>query len=209
MTDIHNFIATPNMAFLLLVFGIYGIFLETVNPGAVMPALFGVICFGLALIGFNSLPVNSSGAWFLLIGFALIAGEAILPTFGLLALTGALTFATGGTKIIDKEVYGSGVSMWVIIPITLTTLAVIIYTMNLLLKSRKAPITTGVEGLINSHGKIESWAQGKGEIIAAGSHWQAVSEKDYLFNKGTEVKIIKVEGLKLIIEPLDKQEKKL
>lgn len=206
MTEIQTLIATPNMSFLLLVFGIYGIFLEMLNPGAIMPGIFGALCLMLAIFGLGFLPVNYTGAWLITIGFLLIIGEAFLPTFGIFALIGAFVFAIGGSRLIDKEVYGSGVSLWVIFPITLITLAIILYAMSLFIKSRNTPVATGAEALKGSVGKIVNWSHGKGDVLVAGSHWQAYSETDYLLKQDDEIIVKEINGLKLLIEPIKKQE---
>ncbi len=201
MTEFNMIIADPNAAFLLITFGVYGIILEATSPGGIIPGAFGAICFILGIFSLNMLPVDYDGLMLMGLGVVFMASEAFIPAFGALGIIGAVAFAIGGSMLIDKEVYGSGVSWWVIGITSAMTLGTILYIMNIYIKARKTPVSTGMEGLKNSVGEVKKWSGNKGEILASGTIWQAESKSEYKFKKGDEIQITDVNGVHLIIEP--------
>lgn len=204
MAEFNMMIADPNAAFLLITFGVYGVILEATNPGGIIPGAFGAICFILGIFSLNMLPVDYTGLGLMGLGIVFMASEAFIPSFGALGIIGAGAFAVGGSMLVDEEVYGSGVSWWVIGITSAITLGTILYIMNIYVKARKSPVSTGMEGLKNSIGEIKKWSGNKGEILASGTIWQAESKSDYKFKKGDEIQIANVDGVYLIIEPVTK-----
>ena len=201
MLEIQQIITDPNLTFLLLTFGVYGIIFEAVSPGGFVPGIFGAICFITGLLALTMLPINYDGLMLMALGVLFMSSEAFIPSFGILALCGMIAFALGGSSLIDIEVHGFGVSPWVIGGTTLLTLAVTIFIMNIYIKSRKKPVSTGTEGLKGAKGKIINWSELEGEVLSSGAVWKAKSLKPYKLNKDDKIKVIDIEKLCLIIEP--------
>ncbi len=205
MTEFNMILADPNAAFLLITFGVYGIILELTNPGGFVPGVFGAICFILGIFSLNMLPVDFTGLGLMGLGVVFMASEAFIPSFGALGIGGAIAFAAGGSMLVDKEIYGSGVSWWVIGVTSAITLGTILYIMNIYIKARKQPVSTGAEGLKNSTGEVISWDGDKGVVLTSGTRWQAHTTTENNFNEGDEVSITKIDGVHLIIEPKTKE----
>ncbi len=192
---------TPNVAFLLMTFGLYGLIYEFVSPGAFVPGITGGICVLLAVFGINHLPINYFGLLLMLIGIGAMTTEAFfVRTKGVLGIAGAVGFAVGGMIFVDGP--PGPVSPWLIGGMTLMSVGVLSVWLKLILRTRKRAVTTGVEALRNSTGEIVHWSRTKGDVLAAGSVWQARSSTEYLLKKGDKVKVLEIDGLCLIIEPL-------
>ncbi len=200
MTEFNMILADPNAAFLLITFGVYGIILELTNPGGFVPGVFGAICFILGIMSLNMLPVDFTGLGLMGLGVVFMASEAFIPSFGALGIGGAIAFAIGGSMLVDKEIYGSGVSWWVIGTTSAITLGTILYIMNIYIKARKQPVSTGAEGLKNSTAEVISWDGDNGVVLTSGTRWQARTKTKSNFKEGDEVSITEIDGVHLIIE---------
>lgn len=202
-TQILMIITDPNVAFLLMTLGGYGLIYEFANPGTFVPGVIGVICIVLGLFAMNVLPVNYAGVVLLLLGMGFMAGEALVPSFGVLGIGGAVSFALGATILYEPELTGYGLSWWTIAAATGASFLLLTVVLAFAMKGQRNPVTTGEEGMLNSKGEVLKWANGRGEVRIMGEIWQAVPEESRSFRKGDTVKIVKVDGLKLIIAPAE------
>lgn len=202
-TQILMIITDPNVAFLLMTLGGYGLIYEFANPGTFVPGVIGVICIVLGLFAMNVMPVNYAGVALLLLGMGFMAGEALVPSFGVLGIGGAVSFALGATILYEPELTGYGLSWWTIATATGASFLLLTVVLAFAMKGQRSPVTTGEEGLLRSKGEVLKWANGRGEVRVMGEIWQAVPEESRSFRKGDAVKIAKVDGLKLIIAPLE------
>ncbi len=200
-TKLLEIITNPNIAFLLMTLGSYGLIYEVTHPGAFFPGVVGAICLLLGLYAMNVLPINYAGLMLMLLGIALMTGEAIAPGFGVLGLGGAIAFAIGGVMLIDSQTPGFGIDPWVIGITTLFSFTILSVFLAMALRAQKAPVTTGVEELLAATGEVLDWSGGKGNVRITGEIWQAITEGDYIFKKGDLVKVLDVRGLKLVIAP--------
>lgn len=202
-------ITHPNVAFLLMTLGFYGLVYEFANPGTLFPGIFGAIFLLLGLFAMNILPINYAGLALLFIGLALMAGEAITPSFGVLGIGGAISFVAGAVMLFETEMPGDGfvygIDPAVIGVVTLTSLGVLSFLLNLVVKSQKTNVTTGIEELQNAIGEVINWSQGKGDVRVTGEIWQAVADTDFILQKGDTVRVLAVNGLKLTVAPADKK----
>lgn len=207
METLVGLVSTPNLAYVLLVLGIYGIIFEIMNPGVGAPGVFGALCLIFAFTGMQNLPVNYIGLIFMLAGVLLTAGEAFIPSFGILSICGAVSFALGGYHLVERDLSGIGVDLWLIAIITILNLAVVFAIMSVYLHTRKSPIAVGSEAIKGSRGTVISWEKNKGVVAASGSRWDAISESEQEWEKDDHVSIKDMDGLKLIVEPYKKPEK--
>lgn len=200
-------ITHPNVAFLLMTLGFYGLVYEFANPGTLFPGIFGAIFLLLGLFAMNILPINYAGLALIFIGLALMAGEALTPSFGMLGIGGAVAFVAGAVMLFETEMPGDGfvygIDPAVIGVVTLTSLGVLSVLLHLVIKSQKAGVTTGVEELQNAVGEVISWSQGKGDVRITGEIWQAVADTDFILQKGDAVRVVAVNGLKLTVAPAE------
>lgn len=200
--NLLDIITHPNVAFLLMTLGTYGLIYEFANPGSFVPGVIGGICLLLGLFAMNVLPINYAGMALLFVGMALMAGEALTPAFGILGIGGAISFAVGATMLIDSDMPGFGIDWWVIAIMTLTSLGLLSVLLALAMKAHKRPPTTGREELYTAVGEIISWSQGQGEVHITGEIWKASADPGHILKKGDKVRIIKVEGLELTVTPV-------
>lgn len=200
-TKILGIITHPNVAFLLMTLGSYGLIYEFAHPGALFPGIVGGICLLLGLYALNILPISYAGAALLFAGIALMAAEAFVPAFGVLGIGGAVAFALGATFLIDSDMPGYGIDLWLIAAMTVSSLGILSVLLTLALKSQKRPGTTGVEELLLATAQVLHWSKGRGEVMVTGEVWQAEADENYIFKKGDSARIIKVDGLRVTIAP--------
>lgn len=162
-------ITDPSVALLLLMAGVYGLFFEFWNPGLALPGVLGAICLLLGLFALQMLPVNYAGLALVLLGMAFIVAETFLPAYGSLGVGGVVAFTIGAVMLIDTDLPGFGVPLWLIGTLAALTALFVFFVAGAAVKARKRPIVTGHEGLIGSLGvalddlETEGWARIHGE----------------------------------------------
>ncbi len=196
-----SIITNPNITFLLMGIGFWGIILEFSHPGAFFPGIMGAICLLLGLYAINVLPINYAGLGLIVLGLGCMTAEAFMPTIGVLGIGGAASFAIGSSILINSDVPGFGISPWLIAGMTLCSLGLLSVALAYALKARRRPVTTGVESMTGSIGEVIDWSQTDGTVLVVGTIWKAKSSAAYILKKGDKIKVLSVEGLCLIIQP--------
>jgi membrane-bound serine protease (ClpP class) len=195
-------ITHPNVAFLLMTLGMYGLIYEFANPGALFPGIVGGICLLLGLFAMNVLPISGAGLALLTAGIGLMVAEALTPAFGILGVSGAIAFALGATMLIDSNVPGFGVDLWLIAAMTVTSFALLSIVLAATVRAQKRPQTTGREELLSVSGEVITWAKGAGEIRVTGEIWRAIADPQFILTPGDTVSVIAVNGLTLTVVPV-------
>ena len=197
-------LTNPNIAYILMLLGIYGLIFELYNPGAVIPGIVGAISLVLALYAFHVLPVNFAGVALILIGVALIVTELFLPSFGAIGIGGVVAFIIGSIILMDTDVEGYTVSMPLVITVGGAAAALFTATVLLAVRQRKSPIVSGREEMIGATAEaLDSFSE-SGQVRAHGEIWSArVSEP---VARGQSLRIKNIDGLTLEVEP-DREEK--
>ncbi|MEA3087105.1 MAG: hypothetical protein QOC89_4802, partial [Paraburkholderia sp.] len=147
-------ITDPNVALVLLMIGMYGLFFEFANPGFVLPGVVGAISLLMGLFAMQMLPVNYVGLGLIFLGIAFLIGEAFLPTFGSLGFGGVAAFVIGALMLIDTDVPGYGIPLPLIAAVVVFSVAFVFGVSRLALRARRRPVVTGSEGLIGSVGVV-------------------------------------------------------
>lgn len=201
-TELLELIAHPNVAFMLMTLGSYGLIYECINPGAILPGVIGLISFILGLFAMNVLPIDYTGLALMLVGIALMVGEAFAPTFGALGIGGAIAFAVGATMLIDSVDPNFGIDPWLIAGTTLTSLAFLSVLLAVALRAQRLPAVTGMEEMKAAVADVINWSQGQGEVRVTGEVWKAsAASPEFIINAGDKVKIVEIDGLRLIVKP--------
>lgn len=199
-------ISNPNIAYLLLLAGIYGLFIEGSNPGLIIPGVAGAISLILGLYALQMLPVNYAGLALIILGILLMGAEAFSPSFGLLGVGGIVSFFAGSIMLFDSDIPGLKLSPSLIVVATLTSAAIVLVVGSLAVRAWRKPPVTGNDALIGQQGKVLSWNGAAGRIFAHGEVWNA--ESDSQLAVGKKVIISSVNGLILTVEePQGKQDK--
>jgi Membrane-bound serine protease (ClpP class) len=191
-------ITNPTIAYLLLLIGFYGIFFELYNPGAVVPGPVGVISFLLGLYSLGIIGINWLGLLLILAGILLLALELVTPTFGGLAIAGAIALAVGSLVLISPDSPYGDIHISIIATMVLTTVFFFLVSGRLGLKAQKRKKMTGYEELIGEEGiATTNFEKGKGKVFIKGEIWNAVSEDN--IKKDDTVIVEQVKGLTLYV----------
>ncbi len=193
-------ITNPNIAYILMLIGIYGLILEFSNPGAIVPGTVGAISLVLALYAFQLLPVNYAGVGLILLGVALMVGEAFEPSFGVLGIGGVTAFVIGSIILMDTEVPGFGIDISVIITFAVLSALIFIFVVGMAFKSRRRPVVSGSEEMVGAVAVVIDDFDRKGRVSIHSETWQALSNTP--LHKDQQVRVTGIEGLTLQVEPL-------
>ena len=199
-TELLGLVTDPNVAFILMLIGVYGLILEFFNPGAFAPGLIGAISLLVALYALALVPINYAGAALVLIGIALMVAEAHIGAFGALGVGGIAAFVIGALMMFPARASGFALSGAVVIGAAVGSAALLLLVLAALLRSRKRPVVTGAEALIGAAGEAIAWQGGDGRVRVNGEVWLARS--DAPLAAGSRVKIIGREGLVLRVEAI-------
>ncbi len=198
-TEFLAIITNPNVAFILMLIGIYGIIFEFTTPGTMVPGTIGVISLLLALYALNLLPINYAGAGLVLIGVGLMIAEVFIGSFGVIGIAGVIAFGIGSFMMFNSGVPGFELSLSVLAAAMIVTAGLFVLVIALLLRSRKHPVVTGQEGIMGAEGEALTWQQDEGKVRVQGEIWRARSSRP--LEPGTRIKVVNREGLVLHVEP--------
>jgi membrane-bound serine protease (ClpP class) len=199
-TELLAVITNPNVAFILLLIGVYGIIFEFFSPGAVAPGLIGAISLLVALYALNLLPINYAGAGLVLLGIGLMIAEAHIGAFGAIGVGGIVAFAIGAVMMFPSGVPGLELSPLVVAGAVGVTGSFFLLMLSLLLRSRRQSVITGKEALLGAEAQAISWDGQEGRVRVEGEVWRARAKAP--LQPGTRVKVVGREGLTLIVEPI-------
>lgn len=194
-------IAHPQIAYLLLTFGMLGLVVEFWHPGVIVPGVVGAVCLLLAFFAFQVLPISLTGVLLIALGIALLGAEVIAPAFGALGIAGIVALLAG-SLMITREVPGITVSYGVIVPVVAAVAAVVAGLGRLALQAQRQRSVAGVEALVGRKGVALTpiGPEQAGQISINGEIWRAVSSVPVLTNQVTLVTAC--EGLTLHVEPV-------
>lgn len=196
-------IVQPDAFFILLLVGVLGLYAEFTHPGMFAPGVIGGIAIVLALFAMHMLPVNFAGLVLILLALILFVLEAKFPTHGILGIGGAIAMLLGALMLIRSPITGGGVHLSTALAVTIPVALIVIFLMRLVLRSFRWKQSTGSEQLVGSEGQmmepVES-AGAKGMVLIHGELWRACAGE--AIPKGTRVRVSRVDGLTLTVEPL-------
>jgi membrane-bound serine protease (ClpP class) len=197
-TRLLSVITNPNVAYLLMLAGIYGLLLEGYNPGAILPGVVGAVSLLLALYAFQVLSVNYAGLALLALGVALIIGEAFAPSF-VLGSGGVIAFVIGSILLFDEGVPGFQIARGLIGGIALGAGLLMLLMATVFMRARKKPVTTGVEQLLHETAIALNDFDTSGLVDIHSETWRAVTRVP--IKKGQRLRVLRVEGLTLEVAP--------
>ncbi|MBO0765486.1 MAG: nodulation protein NfeD [Hyphomicrobiaceae bacterium] len=194
-------ISDPNVALILLMIGIYGLFFEFWSPGAVAPGVIGGISLIVALAALSVLPVNYAGLALLALGVALMVAEAFLPSFGVVGLGGIAAFILGAVFLFDPSQSDVPIkASWpVVASLAAVSAAFFLGVVGFAMRARSRPVLTGAEELLGSVAEVVYWSGGAGRVRVRGEIWSA--EGGAILAAGQKVRVIGRSGLTLAVEP--------
>jgi membrane-bound serine protease (ClpP class) len=190
-------IADPNIAFILLLLGAYGLIFEFSHPGIFAPGVIGSICLLLGLLALSILPIDLAGLGLTVLGLGLMVAEAFVPSFGALGIGGAIAFVLGALLTFNTP--GYRLAWPVLAGATIVSVGLFALVLAMLVRARRRPATSGDAPLLGASAEVISWAGGEGEVQALGERWHARAERALL--AGQQVRVVGRDGLTLKVEP--------
>lgn len=192
-------ITDPNLALILMTIGIYGLIFEFMNPGAIYPGTIGAVCLLVGLYALAALPVNYAGLALILLGIALMTGEAFAPSFGVLGIGGLVAFLLGATILVDTEVAAFRIGWPVLAGVALFGVGMTALIARLAVKSHRRKISSGREAMPGMMGTVLDWEGLRGHVFVNGERWRATGPAS--LKVGEPVRIHAVADLTLKVEP--------
>lgn len=201
-TRILKHIADPNIAFILMLIGLAGLYFELAHPGTILPGVVGAMSLLLAFYAFQTLPVNFIGVLLILLAFIFFILEIYVTSFGLLTLAGLISLALGGMMLFrGGETEGGMAVAWnVLIPSLAAITLFFLGISALVVKSQMRRSLTGSAGLVGERGVAYTDLSPQGRVFVHGEYWQAVSDTPVA--KGEPVEVVEVTGLTLKVRPV-------
>jgi len=185
-------ISNPNLAYILLMLGLLGLYFEFSNPGAILPGVLGAICLLLAIFSFQILPINYVGLILILLAIGLFILEIKVQSYGILSVGGIIAMVIGSIMLINTPVPELKPSLNIIIPVAVGISLIFIFLITLAIKAHIKRAATGKEGLIGEEGVVQTDLSPEGKVFVHGEIWQAEAVDEPLIPKGTKVKVVEV-----------------
>lgn len=190
-----NILADPNIAYLLMMAGILGLYLEFSHPGLLFPGLAGGICLLLALTAFQVLPINYTGLLLILLGIGLLVAELFLPSFGILGFGGIVSFVLGSLFLFDTPDSELAVDRSIILTAALSVSAFMLFVGTLAVRAWRQQPVSGAEGLIGEVGEVRNRLAPRGKVWLHGEYWNAESDEE--IEVGQKVQVVGVDRMVL------------
>ncbi|PKQ07474.1 MAG: serine protease, partial [Alphaproteobacteria bacterium HGW-Alphaproteobacteria-11] len=197
MTKLLAILSNPNVAFILMLIGIYGLIFEFSNPGTIGPGVIGAICLLLGLYALNQLPLDYAGLALILLGLALMIAEAFSPSFGVLGLGGVVAFVLGGAMLIDSDQPEFQLSWGTIGGTAAVSVVTLVLIIGYAWRAQRMPVATGSEELTGMEAQVIDWADGQGHVWVHSERWRA--RGPHQLAPGEKVRIEKLDGLTLVL----------
>jgi membrane-bound serine protease (ClpP class) len=188
----------PNLALILGLIGLLGLYFEMTHPGMILPGVVGAICLILSMYAFNLLPVNWAGAALILLAIVLFVLEASITSHGILGLGGIVAMIAGASMLVEGPIPELRIHLATMIAVTLPLAAIMVFLVRLALKSRRLKSVTGEEAMIGEMGVAKSDIFTGGRVFVHGEYWNASSSAP--IPAGAAVRVVKVQGLKVEVE---------
>jgi membrane-bound serine protease (ClpP class) len=197
-------LANPTIAFLLLIFGFYGILFELYTPGWGVGGTVGVICLVLGFFALSVLPINYVGLALIVIALAMFVAEAFVPSYGFLTIGGVICLILGGVMLVDSPAGFMRVSLWTIVPVALATAAITVFLVGSIVKSHRSPVRIGSEAMAQTEARadedfVTDGSLYRGRVQTHGELWNAVS--DTPLSAGDALQVTGRDGLTLHVQP--------
>jgi membrane-bound serine protease (ClpP class) len=192
-------ISNPNVAFLLLLIGVYGLIFEFAAPGIGVGGVVGGISLLLGLYALNMLPINVAGLGLMAFGAALLAAEAFVPSFGVLGIGGIVAFVLGAAVTFDLGAPGFRLSPAVVVVSAGLGGSLLLAAVVSVWRSRRRPVAGGGDAMVGARGSVLAWTGGEGVVLVHGERWAATAPAP--LRPGQAVRVRARRGLRLEVAP--------
>lgn len=193
-----SMIMNPNIALVLGLLGVLGLYLEITSPGMIFPGVIGGISLILALFAFNLLPVNLTGSLLILLALGLFVVEATLPSHGVLAMGGVVAIIVGGLMLVEGPIPELRIQLSTVLAVALPLAFITVILVRLIFVSHRKKAVTGRSGLVGSVGTAATEILTEGKVLLQGEYWLAHSKIP--ISQGSKIRVIQIEGLNLEVK---------
>ncbi|MGD0022009.1 MAG: nodulation protein NfeD [Smithellaceae bacterium] len=193
-------ISDPNISYILLLIGLAGLYFELSTPGAILPGVIGGISLLLAFFGLSTLPVNYTGILLIIFGVILFIAEIKVMSHGILTVGGVISLVLGSLLMFDSPEPALRISFQVLIPAVILVSGFFVVVIWMAIKAQMRKKSTGPEAMIGAQTEALTDIANEGKVFIKGEYWKATSAKP--IKKGAKVKIVKIEGLNLLVEEI-------
>ncbi|WP_164969157.1 NfeD family protein [Candidatus Marinarcus aquaticus] len=198
-----SYLSNPNIAYILMLIAMYGIFFEMMNPGSILPGVTGVISGALALYALNILPFDYAGLLLILIGVGLMAAEVFVVGFGVLGMGGVIAFVFGSLILFDEKTLGVDISLSLIAAFAVVSVVIFIYLLKIIIQERDQKAKTGTEQMLGTVATVVKKNNNGYKVAIHSEVWNALSQEEV--QVGQEVIVEAIKGLTLQIKPKKKE----
>jgi membrane-bound serine protease (ClpP class) len=192
-------ISDPNIAYLLMLLGFFGLIFELQNPGSIFPGIIGGISILLAFYALQLLPVNYAGLALIALAIIMFLLEIKIPSGGLLTVGGVIAMVIGSIMFIDSPLPFMRVSLSVMIPAVIFTVLFFLFVVGLGLRAQKKKVSTGTRGLVGEVGIAKTDVEHEGSVFVHGEYWNATSEVK--ITAGSKIQVVAVDGMTIKVKP--------
>lgn len=199
-TKVLSLITNPQLALVLMMIGIYGLFFELTSPGFALPGVAGMICLLLGLYAFHLLPVNWAGVALVFVGTALMIAEVFFPSMGVLGVGGVIAFVLGGLFLTDTGIPAYDLSLPFLIGLAVASSLLLMLAGTLVARAHKQRVVTGTEAMIGLEGRVSLMTDGRIYAQIRGEQWQIVADAPLAV--GDRVRVSAVQDLILHVVPV-------
>jgi membrane-bound serine protease (ClpP class) len=200
--QVLGFLMDPDIAFVLLAIGALALYTEFNHPGAVWPGTVGIVFIVLAVFALHLLPIRFAAVGLIFVSFVLFALDAKFGTHGALAVGGIATLVIGALLLVDSPIPEMRVKLATALAVSIPLGAITVFLMTVALRARRNKAVTGIEGLIGQVAVAQTELAPAGQVFVHGEIWNAVSSSNVPV--GERVRVRKVDGLELTVEPAEK-----
>ncbi|ABI57331.1 NfeD family protein [Alkalilimnicola ehrlichii MLHE-1] len=200
-TQLLSVLTNPNVAYMLMLIGIYGIIFELMNPGSLVPGVLGAICLLLALFAFQALPISYAGMALILLGLGFMVAEAFAPSFGILGIGGVIAFILGSIMLFDTDVEGFQVSLGLIVGFGIASLVIVLGIATMALRAWRRPRKGGRDSIVGARCEAVSDFEHKGKVRIQGELWNAFTDQPV--KAGQALVVVDMEGLNVKVAPAE------
>ncbi len=200
-TKVLKTISNPNIAYILMMLGMAGIYFELSNPGAIFPGVIGAISIILAFFSFQTLPVNYAGILLIILAIIFFIMEMKIASYGMLSIAGTVSLILGSLMLFEGNSPELQVSLQVLITTVIIVSTFFVVVAGMVFKSQVSKSKTGTKGLIGEIGVVKKALTPEGKVFVHGELWRAVTKT--ALPEGTRVQVISIENLVLEVEKVD------
>lgn len=200
-TNILKTISNPNIAYILLMIGLAGLYFELSHPGAIFPGVIGGISLVLAFFALQTLPVNYAGILLIVLAIIFFIMEMKIPSYGLLSVAGVLSLLLGSLMMFKDTDPDMGLSLKVLLPTIILISGFFVFVAGLVFRAQMSKPRTGTKGLVGEIGIVKQALTPEGKVFVHGELWNARAQEE--IDENAKVRVINVVNLMLEVELAD------